>query len=321
MGKLKRLMNPPAFQGTLKEKEYFEGWYLKNVSRDTGSVISFIPGISLSDSSHSFIQVIDGISGWTHYFEFTSGEFKPAMDKFEVRIGKNSFSMEGLKVDLFEEDIHVKGEIKFTDLSTFPKTFFSPGIMGWYTFVPRMECYHGVVSMNHSLTGMIDLNGQRKVFEGGKGYIEKDWGRSFPESWIWLQCNNFTRDDISFMLSIAKIPWFGRHFTGFLSFLRVGDTVHRFATYTGAKVLEMEFHEGELKVIIGDRKLQMIITANQRISGELAAPVLGTMDRRIKESIDSDVHIVMKDKNGKELLSSNGTRAGMEIMGDLEDLK
>ncbi|WP_243392439.1 MULTISPECIES: tocopherol cyclase family protein [unclassified Mesotoga] len=31
---------------------------------------------------------------------------------------------------------------------------------------------------------MIDLT-------GGKGYIEKDWGRSLPDAWIWMQSNNF----------------------------------------------------------------------------------------------------------------------------------
>ncbi|MFC2081108.1 tocopherol cyclase family protein [Bacteroidota bacterium] len=23
--------------------------------------------------------------------------------------------------------------------------------------------------------------------------MEKDWGTSFPEAWIWLQCNNFSK--------------------------------------------------------------------------------------------------------------------------------
>ena len=27
------------------------------------------------------------------------------------------------------------------------------GIMGWYRFVPFMQCYHGVVSLNHKLNG------------------------------------------------------------------------------------------------------------------------------------------------------------------------
>jgi hypothetical protein len=321
MGKLKRLMNPPFFQGNLREKNYFEGWYLKNVSKDLNSAISFIPGISLSQNSHSFIQIIDGINGWTHYFEFPTEDFKPAVNRFEVRIGRNTFSMKGLIVDLNDRDIRVKGKIEFSGITPFPKRFLSPGIMGWYTFVPRMECYHGVVSMNHSLSGNIEINGTRSDFHGGKGYIEKDWGRSFPESWIWLQCNNFDQDNVSFMLSIAKIPWFGRNFTGFLSFIKIGERIYRFATYTGAKVTKIKNDPGELNIKVRDRKLELSITAIQKGSGELAAPIFGNMDRRIKESVDSDIHLVMTNKKGNVLFSSNGSRAGLEVMGDIESLK
>jgi hypothetical protein len=321
MGKLKRLMDPPIFQGTLKEKNYFEGWYLKNVSMDQSSVLSFIPGISLSKNSHSFIQVINGITGWTHYFEFPVEVFKPSPDRFEVEIGVNRFSSNGLKVNLGEGDLSISGEIGFSDLSPFPKRTLSPGIMGWYSFVPRMECYHGVVSMNHALKGSIDIDGKEMDLNGGKGYIEKDWGRSFPESWIWMQCNNFERDGISFMLSIAKIPWMGGHFTGFLSFLKIGEEVHRFATYTGAKVKEITIKDNELDIIVKDRKRTLRIEAVQSKPGELAAPVQGQMDRRIKESVDSIVTVQLMDRNGGIILSSKGKRAGLEIMGDVDSLR
>ena len=63
--------------------------------------------------------------------------------------------------------------------------------MGWYSFVPFMECNHGIVSVNHDLYGEISVNGNVIDFNNGKGYIEKDWGVSFPEAWIWIQSNNF----------------------------------------------------------------------------------------------------------------------------------
>jgi hypothetical protein len=321
MGKFKRLFDPPIFQGSLREKNYFEGWYLKNVSSDMNSVLSFIPGISLSKISHSFIQVIDGITGWTHYFEFPVEEFKPRFDRFQVDLGRNRFSMDGLKVDLSEDDIVISGELKFTNIHQFPKKFLSPGIMGWYTFVPRMECYHGVVSMDHSLDGRISFKGDDLDLTGGRGYIEKDWGRSFPESWIWVQCNTFDRSDTSFMLSIAKIPWMRKHFIGFLSFLKIGNDVHRFATYTGARVSNMTLDDDGLEISVKDRKHQLHLKAVQKNPGELAAPIMGTMDRRIKESVDSEIEVTLKDRSGNEIFRSTGKRAGLEIMADINELK
>jgi hypothetical protein len=54
--------------------------------------------------------------------------------------------------------------------------------MGWYSFIPFMECKHGIVSANHKIKGKITVNNQIIDFDEGQGYIEKDWGTSFPEA-------------------------------------------------------------------------------------------------------------------------------------------
>ena len=53
-----KINNPIIFQGSLKKKNYFEGWYYKMVSADKNYSLALIPGISLNkDNSHVFIQV------------------------------------------------------------------------------------------------------------------------------------------------------------------------------------------------------------------------------------------------------------------------
>jgi hypothetical protein len=37
-----------------------------------------------------------------------------------------------------------QGDVRFTDTQPWPKMLGAPGIMGWYSFVPFMECKHGV---------------------------------------------------------------------------------------------------------------------------------------------------------------------------------
>lgn len=73
---------------------------------------------------------------------------------------------------------------------TLERTFLNPNIMGYFNYIPNLECNHEVVSMNHSLNGEIIINGESIDFNHGKGYIEKDWGRSFPEKYIWIQSNH-----------------------------------------------------------------------------------------------------------------------------------
>ena len=35
-----------------------------------------------------------------------------------------------------------------------------------------------------------------------RGYIEKDWGKAFPHSWLWLQTNHFTQPGTSLSASV-----------------------------------------------------------------------------------------------------------------------
>ena len=46
--KAKKSKNSSMFQGNKKTKKYFEGWYFKMVSQNEGSILSIIPGISIS---------------------------------------------------------------------------------------------------------------------------------------------------------------------------------------------------------------------------------------------------------------------------------
>ena len=53
--------NKTNFQGKIKQynKQYFEGWYFKQVTADKKFTISFIPGVSYNKTdSHCFIQCI-----------------------------------------------------------------------------------------------------------------------------------------------------------------------------------------------------------------------------------------------------------------------
>jgi hypothetical protein len=123
-----------------------------------------------------------------------------------------------------------KGELKFNGNVAWPKSFFSPGIMGPFSFVPFMECYHGIVSMDHSIEGHLNIDGSFIEFNGGRGYIEKDWGRSFPSAYVWMQTNHFSSEGISIKASVANIPWLGSSFVGFICGLWLHDRLIQFNT-------------------------------------------------------------------------------------------
>lgn len=310
-----KIFRTEVFQGNLSKKNYFEGWYFKNVSEDNNIVYAFIPGISLTGiGSHAFIQVINGITGETHYITYNIADFKWRKDILWVQVGKSVFTDKYIDINIEDESIKIKGRVDFSGTVKFPKTILSPSIMGWYAYIPFMECNHGIVSVNHSLEGNLIINDRIVNFSRGKGYIEKDWGTSFPEAWIWLHSNSFEKHDTSLFVSVAKIPWVGKFFMGFICFLYLDGKFYKFCTYNNSKIISINHEGNELKITLKSKGFILKLVATSKSSGELKAPSLGQMNRRIKESIDSEVHVQLFDKSKKLLYDDIGKRAGLEII-------
>ncbi len=316
---LYEIYHPWIFQGRKKNHSYFEGWYFKMAARHSGEqdtdVIALIPGVAMSDNKerHAFIQVISSREGRSWYVPFAYEEFQAERKNLNVHIAGNAFSYNRITVDIDFEDLKIKGEVVHSGQHPFPVTLRSPGIMGWYAYVPFMECFHGVVSMMHNLEGSLNLNGRETSFSDGTGYIEKDWGTSFPEAWIWMQSSAFPSGNASCMLSIARIPFLGRVFTGFLGFVIFGDELIRFGTYTGAKIVSLETTNEFAHVIISHKKRFLEFRAVLGTASHLTAPRQGNMDRIILESIQGSITVTVREKEDGVIFSETGYMAGIEL--------
>lgn len=309
------IFRPWAFQGSLSRRNYFEGWYFKHVSADREQVWSFIPGISLSDRGrHAFIQVLNGRTGESRVYEYDPGSFTASKKELNVQIEKSRFTKEIISLELMNSSGSIHGDIKYSSMHEYPSTVYNPGIMGWYSFVPFMECKHGVVSMYHSLKGGLYMDREYIDFSGGTGYIEKDWGSSFPESWIWLHCNTFDSTNSSFMFSVAKIPWLGSFFIGFISYLNMENRFINFSTWSKASIEKMEYSDKRLVIKIVNKEYILEIEALNHQAGPLKAPVLGSMSRIIKETVDATLYLKLSNRSGKILIQDQGKRAGMEVI-------
>jgi tocopherol cyclase len=311
---LRKLYHPEVFQGTLRKKHYFEGWYFKHVTADQSRVVSFIPGISLDgNETHAFIQILDGRSGRSFYIRYSLNEFKWNRKNMYIRVGSSIFTEGYIRLDIASDEIKVGGQIDYSNVVKYPRSLFSPGIMGWYSFVPFMECKHGIISVVHDLSGKISLDGELTDFAGGKGYCEKDWGVSFPEGWIWVQSCNFPEHDTSFTLSIAKIPWLGSYFTGFICYVYSGKRFYLFSTYNKSIISEVIRGSDKIGITIKNDRHTLGVTIIKNSYGDLIAPVSGKMSRTIRESADSEVHLRLENNSGELIYTGNGKNAGLEI--------
>lgn len=323
LNRIRAVWYPDQYHGWGLHRRYFEGWYFKLVSADQRHAMAIIPGISMAEdgTKHAFVQVMDGVACRADYHRFSADDFRPSARTFEVSLGNNYFSREKMVLDLNG----LQGEIRFADTQPWPKMLGAPGIMGWYSFVPFMECNHGVVSLNHRLEGALQVTDTatgavRTVdFTGGKGYIEKDWGRSFPRAYVWMQSNHFdTHDRVSLLASAAHIPWLTGHFIGFISGLWLDGKLFKFATYTGARK-SLKIKDETVELIFKNPNTEMRILAQQAPGTALKSPISGEMTGKIQESLQAVLQVELLER-GKRIFEGKGHSAGLEVAGAVEVL-
>ena len=154
------IQNPELFQGEKylnTNKDYFEGWYFKNTNHQEG--ISFIPGININHKTQkAFIQVITSQSSYYINYDIEECEFKTI--PFSVKIGNNTFSREGIHIDIQEENQNLKiiGDIQYSNSKNIHTNFIQPNIMGPFSYLPFMECNHAILSMQNKVEGFMKVN-------------------------------------------------------------------------------------------------------------------------------------------------------------------
>lgn len=302
----------------------FEGWYVKVVSSDHQHRWAFIPGIfrGLDGTDEAFVQVLDGATGRSWYHTYPASEFVAAADRFDVRVGPNEFTEHTISVQV----PGVTGRLGILDgFDPWPVSWLSPGVMGWYAWVPDMQCYHGVCSFGHDLTGSLVIEGAEVDFTDGRGYVEKDWGEAFPAGYLWLHSNSFPTRSASLMASLALIPWRGRQFRGFICGLRVDDELYKFATYTGARTEHLSVDDEHVrwtvrgKALPGRTPTRLELTAERAAGGLLHAPIRTEMHRRVEETLNARVHVRLT-RGEQVLFDETGECAGLEVHGDTDTL-
>lgn len=273
----------------VNSSKYFEGWFFR-ISAD-GFNMSLIPSISSCDGEKkAFIQINSDHSSKT--LEYDYSEFYA--DDYVARIGNNEFSTDGIRFS---------GEDWFIDVRFGVNMPLNEDIMGCFKY--GTPCKHKIISMRHAIEGVVKYKGKEYDLNNAVGYIEKDWGKSFPKSYCWIQCNHLDiGTDCAFFFSVAKlsIPIWGV----ICSFI-VGGKEYRFATYNLSRIKKLSHGE----IILQKGELRLIINFAEGDSKELIAPSRGKMQIPIKEDLSGTIRLRLYE-NDRLLYDTKGVNAGIE---------
>ena len=315
MNKLSLIKNPEIFQGEKylnTNKKYFEGWYFKNVSNGNG--ISFIPGINIDEKNKkAFIQVITNSS--SYFINYNIEDFSFNINPFYIKIKNNIFSKEKIHVDIIDDiqNLRINGDVEYINSKNINVSNLNPNIMGPFSYIPFMECNHAILSMINTAIGKIKINNDIIIFNNGRGYIEKDWGCSFPKSYIWCQGNNFNLKNTSFMMAIADIPIKIFEFKGIICDLIVDNKEFRFTTYNNAKLIKYVVDDNLFSVTLKKGNYYLNIKSIYDKGLKLIAPVKGKMQKDILETISAKISVTLKIKE-KIIFEDTSLNCGVEIV-------
>jgi tocopherol cyclase len=329
------------------------------VGNDTSFSMAVVPGIFYSDvatsnESHAFVFVT--LNGQQqHYYRFDIDQFTyaAANEEYYIQVGKNRFTKNGVSLDLYphpssdDADLILRGNLTFTNPSPWPVSLLKLGAMGSVGWMPGLECTHGILSFDHELSGNLSLTVSVKSgnsgnatsssssldisMDGGRGYTEKDFGRSFPSLWIWIQTNSFRQNPgTSLFVSLARIPtpFFGLEFPGFTAAIWHNGILIPFATWSGAAFDDIRISKEEVYIAMrsarrGRSNYRVEISVDRRNIPEvlLYAPVNFTkMEPFVWEALRATVHLRLFDGNGNVIIDDMGDYGGLEVHGNVQYL-
>lgn len=316
------IQKPDLYHGFNKNKDFFEGWYFKIVDKNNLYKFAFIPGISLGRTPyehHSFIQIVDGFNIKYNYLRFNKNEFKFNNNDFKIGIKSNVFALDNIILNLKYDNKSIKGRLKFKNIVKWKDSFINPGSMGFYNYLSFMECYSQVCVLNGDIVGQLEIDNKLIDFTGGKVYIEKNWGQSFPKSWIWIQSNSFKNKDVSITCSLATIPFPVKDFRGFLIGLTIGKTFLSFTTINKSK-LELKYIGKDIELVVSRGNLRLTLKTYTKKSDFVLCmgPKNGDMIPLVNETLNGRVDVILENtKNNKVLFKDIGHSTGIEYGGEL----
>lgn len=321
----KNLINPDLYHGNNKKNNFFEGWYFKIVQPSKNLTYCFIPGIFLSSKencTHSFIQVLKGHEASFKYLKYNQDEFITSKTEFNIAVGESSFSLKEINLNINQENEKIREKLSFSDIVKWPDSIINPGSMGFYNYLTFMQCYSQVCAVDGCIEGHLNINGEVVDFTGGNVYIEKNWGKEFPYSYIWVQGNSFSKGNGAVTCSIGHIPFLFTSFTGFLIGAYIKGRFYKFTTINKS-TLSFSIEKEKLTIDTYNKNYFLKIEALYKNETflDLFAPRADSMIDIASESLQGSLALSLYDRK-RQCMIFNDTcsSAGIEFSGDYKGL-
>jgi hypothetical protein len=267
----------------MRKKKYFEGWFQKIYSHEHHVSFILIYGMATGHSADKkgFIQL--HIPNQEHtIYTFNESDVAFSSHEHRVEFGENVFSEN--RIYLHAADVQL--DLDITNLQ--PKNI-RRNTMGGYYFIPNLPCYHAVVNEVQEVSGEIHFNRGSYTIRGAKGYLEKNWGTSFPEEYLWMHAFDSHNSSNQLLFSLANVKWMGRTYTKHVGYLKFNDI--RIDLLQKSFIQVDRPTETHQRIRISNTKVTLEITVKLLDGIHFKAPEKGVLQRSIMHHNDVFFHV------------------------------
>ena len=300
-----RRFNPTQLQGNLEKNNYFEGWFQKIYSPEHDTSFIIIYGFATGNKSEKtgFIQICLP-NQEIIYLTFHKNEVICDKRKHFIQFGNHFISEHKIKIQTDEIQLDL-------DFSKKQEQQSGKNTMGNYYLLPNLPCYHAIVDGYHSVNGQIQYLNDSYTFTNAVGYLEKNWGISFPEKYIWMHAFDAKNTDNQLLFSQADIKWNGRTFIKHLGFIKLNGIYFDLRKLKKCKTAISNKDENKQFISIKSKFLEIEMNISYKKPIFFKGPQNGKMERIIEHYND----IILE---GKVLHKSSKTK--LLLTGNMENI-
>ncbi len=191
---------------------------------------------------------------------------------------------------------------------------------GLLSFLPIFEPGWQILMAHGLATGWIEWRGERYNFNNAPAYSEKNWGRSFPEKWFWLNCNSF-EDNVGLALTAGggrrKVLWNTEEVA--MLGIHYRDRFYEFVPWNSQIYWQIQpWGEWQIQATNPDFKIELIGTT------DLAGTMVSTPTERglvmcCRDTLKGRLSIELSTRRGDRIIQASSINAGLEVGGDSWD--
>lgn len=282
---------PSSLRGDFDRDKYFEGWFQKIYSVEHQSSFVIIYGYATRNANDSFgfIQLrIPEHQPLLMYFPKEEVICDPV--QHHVRIGEHLLTTEDISINTDEIGINLK-LIDNQPIRTFKNS------MGYSYVIPNLPCYHAVLNKSHLVSGEVRNRNASYSFDSEMGYLEKNWGTSFPENYVWLHALDPKDPGVSLLFSQAEIKWLGRTFVKHVGhFQYEGNTIDLRQLWNSViSIVRLSSEKHLIRIL--SKSIQIEISINLAHHVLFKGPNDGNLTRDIIHHTDALIDFTVKHKS------------------------